>query len=164
MRMSSCCGSEHCPSLCLSFSFFPFPLIPQFCTVSVLPQAMALGMSQSSGAWGYAATQNSLVLQGHLSGLLFPKSWECTPSLAPRPAPIDHVLQLERVAGLGFISFPSLHSSLVYLMLLNFNFLKMTQTRRDSSDRKCWWRDFRKLQSTSSQLDLLIFFLKGFKF
>lgn len=54
--------------------------------------AVSLGMSQSSGAWGYAATQNSLVLQGHLPGLLFPKSWECTPSAAPSSAPMDHVL------------------------------------------------------------------------
>lgn len=57
-----------------------------------------------------------------------PKKLGMHPISCPSPAPMDHVLQLKRVAGLGFVLFPSLHSDLVYLMLLNFSFLKMSET------------------------------------
>lgn len=43
VRMRSCCWSEHCPSLCLSFS--PFPLTPQCCSLSPAP---SYGFSQGS--------------------------------------------------------------------------------------------------------------------
>lgn len=140
--MRSCCWNEHCPSLCLFFSFFPFPLIPQCCTVSFLPQPWP-----QSGQCCKAEESHEIPCKCNepwnvreLWGIRMccyteqlsapgTSARECTQSCTHGPCSLA---EKHGRFGLHFISFPSFHSSLMYLMLLNFNFLEMTQTGRGS--------------------------------
>lgn len=91
--------------------------------------AMSLGMPQSSGAWGYAAAllhRTAQCSRDICQGCSSQRAG--VPLAAPvlHPGPCSPPEKRGRL-GLCFISFPSLHSSL-YLMVLNFSFLKITQT------------------------------------